>query len=424
MYYKTMGKKLMLKADVVPHKYLKRSATVALSPVLSDSAKKRKAITMLLTDSLTDIPSTSYTNLEEQQILRNIELLGSPVEKTSEVISAAAPSSSATKWDSPLSSTTKWDSPSSSSEFILSSTESSVCESEIDELSLRCFKENRRQSTIELIKIRSQFYLGLPKYDYGLVSFLENRCRLNYVNVLITLKKIRTNDSHSRLADDFGISKTRVGIIFQDSVPKLSKVMWHFVYFPSTEIVRKSLPIPFRYRYNNVISIIDCLEIEILKPSDPVQQSMTWSDYKKCNTVKYLVSCTPHGFINFISRGYGGRASDKEIFEKSGIINHIPENVSIMADRGFKQIESSLLKKNINLVRPPSVASDQKSSKDEIRKTKQIAALRIHVERVISRIREFEMLHMHSCLKLDFIPLINSIIIIACAIINMQTPVL
>lgn len=40
--------------------------------------------------------------------------------------------------------------------------------------------------------------------------------------------------------------------------------------------------------YSNVQSIIDCLEIEIEKPSNAIHQSLTWSEYKNVNTLKYL----------------------------------------------------------------------------------------------------------------------------------------
>lgn len=74
------------------------------------------------------------------------------------------------------------------------------------------------------------------------------------------------------------------------------------------------MPIPFR-RYSSIQSIIDCLEIEIPKPSDPIKQSLTWSEYKKCNRLKYLISSTPDGFINFVS-GFNGRCSDVLIVKK------------------------------------------------------------------------------------------------------------
>jgi len=38
-----------------------------------------------------------------------------------------------------------------------------------------------------------------------------------------------------------------------------------------------------------------------------------WSQHKHYNTAKYLISITPQGVINFISRGWGGRTSDQFI---------------------------------------------------------------------------------------------------------------
>lgn len=87
------------------------------------------------------------------------------------------------------------------------------------------------------------------------------------------------------------------------------------------------MPLQFRARHNNVQSIIDCFEVEIDKPADAVKQAITWSQYRGCNTVKFLISATPNGFVNYISEVFGGRASDKEIVEKSGYLDILPENV-------------------------------------------------------------------------------------------------
>jgi len=39
-------------------------------------------------------------------------------------------------------------------------------------------------------------------------------------------------------------------------------------------------------------------------------RAQTWSNYKKHNTVKFLIGVTPQGTIDFISKGWGGRVSD------------------------------------------------------------------------------------------------------------------
>lgn len=105
--------------------------------------------------------------------------------------------------------------------------------------------------------------------------------------------------------------------------------------------------------------------------------------------MKYLIACSPDGFVTFIASGYGGRISDTLLFEESKLIDILPDGCGVLADRGFKHIQSVLNKKKCKLLRPPSVTTTSKSTKAEVLKTKSIASLRIHIERVIRRVREF-----------------------------------
>ncbi|KAL3279859.1 hypothetical protein HHI36_017365 [Cryptolaemus montrouzieri] len=92
----------------------------------------------------------------------------------------------------------------------------------------------------------------------------------------------------------------------------------------------------------------------------------------------------------------------------------------VMADREFKHVEVCLRKMGVLLVQPPSVVSGVKLTKAEAKETKQIASLRIHVERVIRRLREFNMLKPHACLNLSLVKVLVDVITIACGLINIQ----
>ncbi|GBP46174.1 hypothetical protein EVAR_24581_1 [Eumeta japonica] len=98
------------------------------------------------------------------------------------------------------------------------------------------------------------------------------------------------------------------------------------------------------------------------------------------------------------------------------LVNLIQEQT----DRGFKHVEVYLRKMGVLLVRPPSVVSGAKLTKSEAKETKQIASLRIHVERVIRRLREFNMLKPHACLNLSLVKVLDDVITIACGLINIQ----
>lgn len=299
--------------------------------------------------------------------------------------------------------------------------------SEVEELkdeSKKQFKNLSLKCTMTKLQNRPRLYMGLPEHAYYVFNLLEKYSNIKPMYIFLTLKKIRTGQSFLSLADDFGISEGNASKVFSKSLPTISKFMRKCIINPQVSTVKSNLPLAFRARYTNVFCIIDCLEIEIQKPSDALKQSLTWSDYKKCNTLKYLISCTPDGIINFISIAFGGRTSDALIVENSGFLDILPPNVAIMADRGFKHIEHLLVTKGCVLVRPPSVSTGTKLSKDEVFETKRIASLRIHVERVIRRIREFSFLAPHACIDNKLLPFTDNIIKIVCGLINLQSGII
>lgn len=71
-------------------------------------------------------------------------------------------------------------------------------------------------------------------------------------------------------------------------------------------------------------------------------------------------------------------------------------------------------------MRPPSVGGGSKLSKEEVMTTKRIASLRIHIERVIRRIREFKFLRPHACVHSKLIASLDHAVYIACGVINLQ----
>ena len=145
---------------------------------------------------------------------------------------------------------------------------------------------------------------------------------------------------------------------------------------------------------------------------------------KKANTLKYLVSCSPDGFLNFISLGYGGRISDTHLYKISKLEEKLPEKCTVMADRGFKHIDTLLFAKQCRLVRSPSKAANQKLTKNESKDTKRVASLRIHIERVIGRLREYELLTPHARLHHSIMPYIDAAVKIAAALVNLQSPII
>ena len=102
--------------------------------------------------------------------------------------------------------------------------------------------------------------------------------------------------------------------VSQSVVSQIINTWIKFIYFrfkevdvlPSKEIVKLHLPECFCKKYSTTTLIIDATEIYIEKPNNPEAQQVTFSSYKKSNTLKALLGIVPKGGISFVSTLYGG----------------------------------------------------------------------------------------------------------------------
>ena len=153
--------------------------------------------------------------------------------------------------------------------------------------------------------------------------------------------------------------------------------MKSLIIWPSKEAIRKNLTEMFKGAFRDCICIIDCSEIFIERPSN-----LTWSNYKHNNTCKYLISISPAGAVMCLSEGWAGRFSDRQIALESGFLENITAGNCLLADKGF------LIQKEVNeegefLEIPKFIRGMRQLSAEEVDESKQLAHVRIHVERVI-----------------------------------------
>lgn len=121
-------------------------------------------------------------------------------------------------------------------------------------------------------------------------------------------------------------------------------------------------------------------------PTSYAARAQTYLDYKKHNTVKFLIAITPCGSISYLSKCWGGRVSDKQITQESSFLNFILPGDVVMADRGFT-IAEDLALCGAKLVIPPFTRGKNQLSQREVEVAKEISRSRIHVERVIGLLK-------------------------------------
>ena len=195
--------------------------------------------------------------------------------------------------------------------------------------------------------------------------------------------------------------------------------------WPDREALQKSMPECFQVSFGKKVAvIIDCFEIFTERPSNLEARSYTWSSYKHHNTVKVLLGTTPQGVVSFVSDTWEGRTSDKYITEHCGIINKLLPGDVVLADRGF-DIGDSVGMMQARLHIPAFTKGKSQLSAMEVQETREIANVRIHVERVIGNVRQKYSI-LQSTLPIHFlikrvgedIPLIDRIVHSCCALSN------
>lgn len=270
----------------------------------------------------------------------------------------------------------------------------------------------------------SKYYLGIEPFSIQILDILVIKINISKKNVILVLRKIRLNEGFKVLGDLFCITKRHAANVFSSNVAKIASHLNEFICWHEKDKIKEMMPLAFKNRFKNVESIIDCFELFIEKPKNSIKQSTSYSSYKVSNGIKYFISCEPTGHINFISSGHAARQTDEYMVTRSGFLDIIPKQTVVLADRGFKQCSVFFEKKGCDLQRPPSVKVSEKPSKGEVKLTKRIAAVRIHIERAIGRVRFFKILAPGTILNNKFCNQLDFIVIIACGLANLQGPLI
>lgn len=200
------------------------------------------------------------------------------------------------------------------------------------------------------------------------------------------------------------------------------------IIWPERSVSLKTIPDCFKQSFlDKTTIIIDCFEIKCQKPSNLLTAAQAWSNYKHSDTIKYLIGITPQGSISFISKGWGGRVSDKYLTQNSDFCNNLLPGDVILADRGF------LIKEFVELFHATVKVPAFTKGKDQLHpvdleNTRSLAHVRIHVERVIGLIKQKYRI-LSGPLPITLLAtqgensFLDEIVVVCCALINLCPPI-
>lgn len=124
-------------------------------------------------------------------------------------------------------------------------------------------------------------FLAVFKFVSSVILHGANNKLTHFECFMLTLMKLRLNLSNYDLAFRFAVSESTVGRVFSKWIAAMDGRLSLLMKWPDRECLQKNMPFCFRHHYGlSVVSIIDCSELFIEKPSNLLAKSCTWSTYK------------------------------------------------------------------------------------------------------------------------------------------------
>lgn len=227
--------------------------------------------------------------------------------------------------------------------------------------------------------------------------------------LFMTLVKLRRGFSNMHCAWLFKCAESTVSRIICSWWNDLYLRLCTLPIWPSREEIDQAMPETFKKSFPKTRAVLDCTEIFVESPESLHLRSTFYSDYKHHNTYKALIAITPAGSLSFVSELYPGSVSDREITSRCGILNSKfwEKGDELMADKGFT-IRDLLDPLGVKLNTPIFLEDHMQFSTKQVCVNQRIAAQRIHVERYISRIKNFGIfdrpipISMHGSIKQIF----------------------
>ena len=193
----------------------------------------------------------------------------------------------------------------------------------------------------------------------------------------MVLVRLRTNSRFEYISHQAGISESTANGTFHKILNLLYTKLRFLIHWQDRGNMRQVVPPIFKQHFSKLTCIIDCFEIFIDRPVNLKAGPQVYLNHKKHSTVKYLISCSPLGAINFLPNGWGGRATDTYIVRNSGFFSsevHCPGG-QILADEGFPLQDDFASSCSAEFIIPAFTKGKKRVSAKEVETIRKIASI-------------------------------------------------
>ena len=178
---------------------------------------------------------------------------------------------------------------------------------------------------------------GLFEVNFELLkeqkSFLNMNTLHDRDQLALYLFKLKTGNTFQQIGVIFGICDETAAKVFKHLLGEHYKIAQKYVWWYSRAEVDEFMPEKFKKYFPKTRVVLDASEIKIQCPKKVDRAVLCYSSYKSSHTLKFLIGIAPNGQITFISKCYGGRVTDCQLTQESGIVLLLEKDDEIMADK-------------------------------------------------------------------------------------------
>lgn len=297
-------------------------------------------------------------------------------------------------------------------------------------LPTRSRERNCRFQGFNSVKHFDQLLLGLSGVTMPVFSLLLNQLPVQREpfdvtreeELLLFLMRLKFGVSLTALSAVFGITKSTASKLFHRTLDCLCAKLSKWVFVPPRDSIKDTMPECLKLHYPNCAFIIDCIEVKTEMPSDVNQQHVLFSQCNGDYTLKWLVGILPNGMVSFVSTMYGGRHTDCFITSDSGVLASVQPGDVVLSERELPAIKTMLSDKGAILVVLPFNVGGGQLSETNGHESVTILQPRAHVEKVIRKLKMFDILNNR--IPLALIPHMGKVVGVCGALVNMNSDIL
>jgi hypothetical protein len=262
----------------------------------------------------------------------------------------------------------------------------------------RALKNNRLMKSLTGMSV-NEFLILLKSFEKVLYEHFANKPRKRKVGggckgilkdaqsklfyILLYLKVYPTYDLAGFI---FGADRSRCFHWTALLMPLLEKTLGRHMVLPKRQIGSLEEFLTFFPEVQDLF--IDATERRTQRPQKEKIQRKRYSGKKKAHTRKNTIIANEQRKILFVSKTGGGRQHDLRQLKKTGVLEHIPKDVSLWLDKGYLGIQDSL-KHNNSVMMPHKKPKGKSLTPEQKRENKIISGIRIVVEHAINGIKRF-----------------------------------